>query len=124
MNKDRIKIEGVWYVKEDTSVKESIELDPTHFEGCVVENDEFCFEANRILRDNGTPYPGVDIKFTDKRFENRKDWKVENWDNTSWIKGVLNDNPESLEQLPADMDTRDIHFFQAFLQHLQTEGWL
>lgn len=124
MNKDRIKIEGVWYVKEDTSLKESIEVDPTHFEGCFVENDEFCFEANRILRDNGTPYPDVDIKFTDKRFENRKDWKVENWDNTSWIKDVLNDNPESLEELPADMDTRDIHFFQAFLQYLQTKGWL
>ena len=51
MNKDRIKIEGVWYVKEDTSVKESIEVDPTHFEGCVVENDDFCFQVGLRIQE-------------------------------------------------------------------------
>jgi len=41
--KDRIQINGIWYIRED-QVQESIELDPTEFEGIVVENDCFCFE--------------------------------------------------------------------------------
>jgi len=119
MAKDRIQIDGVWYIREHIAQK-PIELDPTEFEGIVVEDDKFCFEATRILRDYGGYYDDINIKFTDKRI---KPWKEENWDNNIWMKGVLNNEPVSFEELP-DMGSDGIRFLQAFLQLLTDKDWL
>jgi len=121
---DRIEINGVWYVKEETATKKHIELVPTHFEVFVVENDEFCFEATRIFRDDGTPYENcVSIECTDKRSSDRKDWETEHWDNNEWLRGVLKNNPDSWKELP-DMGSKNILFLQTFLQYLTDKGWL
>ena len=122
---DRIEINGVWYVKEDTTTKKHIELDPTHFDGCVVENEDFCMEATRIFRDDGTPYDdSVTIECTDKRSSDRKDWETEHWDNNEWLRGVLENNPESMKGLPAYMGNENVLFLQTFLQYLTDKGWL
>ena len=68
---DRIEINGVWYIREDTIQKENIILDPTHYEGYSVENSDFCFEATIIFKDDGTPYNGVTIECTDKDSQTR-----------------------------------------------------
>ena len=117
--KDRIQINGVWYVRED-QVQEPIELDPTKFEGVVVENDKFCFEATRICKASGGFYDDIDIKFTDKR---TKPWKEEHWDSNYWMRGILNNDPDSYKGLP-DIGSEGIKFLQAFLQHLKDEEWL
>jgi hypothetical protein len=117
--KDRIQINGIWYIRED-QVQESIELDLTEFEGVVVENDCFCFEATRIRKNSGGYHSNIDMKFTDKRV---KPWKEDNWDSNDWMRGVLRNDPESLENLPIK-DPKDIKYFQAFLQHLEDEEWL
>lgn len=125
MENNRIQIDGVWYVKENTIKKPKIELYPTHFEGCVVENNDFCFEATRIFKDDGTPYEdSVSIERTDKRFENRKDWIVEHWDSTSWMRGILNNNADSWKELPDMGKNENTEFLQAFLQFLTDKGWL
>jgi hypothetical protein len=122
---DRIKINGVWYVKEDTIKKSIIELDPTRFEGYIVENDDFCFEATRIFKDDGTPYKDcVDIECTDKRFENRKDWTVEHWDNTSWMRGIVDSSIESWKELPDMGKSTNTALLQTFLRFLTDKGWL
>jgi len=71
---NRIKIDDVWYVREDAIddpmdhlEDEEIEMDVTTFDGRVFETDLYCFEATRILKDDGTPYEDCDIKLTDKR---------------------------------------------------------
>ena len=69
MKKDRVQIDGVWYVREDQAQLDAVleDFDPTGFEGYVVENDEVCFEATRIKRDDDSFYDGcVDIKYTHK----------------------------------------------------------
>ena len=122
---ERIEDNGVWYVKETTIKKPTIELDPTHFEGYVVENDDFCFEATRIFKDDGVPYDDcVDIECTDKRFENHKDWKVEHWDSTSWMRGILNNDANSWKELPDMGKNENTEFLQALLQFLTDKGWL
>ena len=64
MNKDKIQIDDVWYIREDQSEKK---LDVTNFIGCVYENDEYAWEATKIYKDDDkTFYPDVSIKFTDK----------------------------------------------------------
>ena len=119
---DRIEINGVWYVKE--AIKEHIELDPTHYEGYVIENSDFCFEATRIFKDDGTLYDdNCSIECTDKRSSDRKDWETEHWDNNEWLRGVLKNNPKSMTEL-GFMGNENVLFFQAFLQYLTDKGWL
>jgi hypothetical protein len=119
MKQDRIQVNGVWYVRE-TAALAPIELDPTEFEGIVIEDNKFCFEATRIRRDSGGFYDDIDMKFTDKRV---KPWKEEYWDSSAWIKGILNNNPDSHKELP-DIGSEGIRFLQAFLQLLTDKGWL
>ena len=116
MTQNRIQINGVWYVREDQA-QEPIKLDPIEFNGIVVENEDFCFEATKHT--NGD-YDDIDIEFTDKRI---KPWKVDHWDNDDWMRGILQNNPESLNDM-VDIGSEGIRYFQAFLQHLKNKKWL
>ena len=118
---DRIEINGIWYVKEDTISKEEvIELNPIHSEEITVENSDFCFVASKLFGDDTVTQLGdINIKFTDKR----ELWKEEYWDNISFIKGVLNEDPEFLPLLP-DFSVSQIKYLQAFLQYLRDKEWL
>lgn len=116
MTQNRIQINGVWYVREDQA-QEPIKLDPIDFEGVVVENEDFCFEATKHTNGN---YNDIDIEFTDKRI---KPWKVDHWDNNNWMRGILENNPDSLNDM-VDIGSEGIRYFQAFLQHLKNKKWL
>jgi len=120
--KNRIQIDGEWYVKE-TQVPTLAVTIPTKFEGCVVENDNFCFEATRLYKDDGvTFYKGLSIKCTDKRV---KPWKDVHWFNDTWMIGILEGNPASVKKLKyMKMEEYDLTFLQSFLQYLVDENWL
>lgn len=120
MNKDRIQIDGVWYVREDNIEDEPIKLEVVETQGYLVENTNFSYDATRIANDKGGFYDGVDIKVTDKR---QKPWKEDHWDNSNWMRGVLEYNPESWKELP-DLGSEDIKFLMAFLQYLKDKEWL
>jgi hypothetical protein len=123
MEKNRIQIDGVWYVKEEQTQTKEIEIDPCWFEGCVVENGEVSFEATRIFKEENVPYSdSVNIEFTDKRSGNRKDWKVDNWDNNSWMVGIMENNADSMKELP-DIGKDNILFLQEFLKQLKDKDW-
>jgi len=117
---DRVEINGVWYVKEDQQQVESIQLDPFYYHAYVVEDSEFVFEATKMIKDDGGYHDCLDIKFTDKR---QKPWKEEDWDNIAWIRSVLDNEPESFNELP-DIGPKGIKFLQAFLKHLKDKEWL
>ena len=118
---DRIEINGIWYVKEDIIEKEVIELNPILSEKITVENNDFCFVATKMFKeDTETQLGDIYIKFTDKRV---KPWKEEYWDNINFIKGILNKDPEFLPLLP-DFSVSQIKYFQAFLQYLKDKEWL
>ena len=120
MNKDRIQIDGVWYVKEDNQNDEPIKLEVVETQGYLVENTNFSYDATRIANDEGGFYEGVDIQVTDKR---SKPWKEDNWDNNNWMRGVLEYDPVSWKELP-DLGSEDIKFLMAFLQHLKDKEWI
>ena len=120
MNKDRIQIDGVWYVKEDNQNDEPIKLEVVETQGCLVENTNFSYEATRIGNDEGGFYDGVDIKVTDKR---EKPWKEDHWDNNNWMRGVLEYDSQSWKELP-DLGGEDTKFLMAFLQYLKDKEWL
>ena len=120
MNKDRIQIDGVWYVREDNIEDEPINLDVVETQGFLVENDNFCYAATRIGNDKGGFYEGVDIKVTDKR---QKPCKEDHWDNNNWMRDILKHNSDSLKELP-DLEGEDIKFLMAFLQYLKDKEWI
>jgi len=123
MNKDRIQINGDWYVKE-ASKEEAIVLVITQTEGYTVENDEFCLEATRLIdMETKLPYPGdISLEITDKR-SSRLDWKRDYWDNNAFLIGVLSGNKSSLKLLDS-WSKENITFLQKFLKFLKKENWL
>ncbi len=117
MSKERIQINGVWYVQEE----QPIQLDIAEFIGLVYENDKYCFEATQLVKNKDEYYPGVDVEFIDKR---TKPWKEEYWDNESWLIGVYENNPESMPEARESMCEEGIKVFQAFIKVLIDKGWI
>ena len=117
---NRIKIGDVWYVREQPV--EEIEMDVTSFRGRVFETDLYCFEATQLLKDDDTTYDdSCDIKVTDKRV---KPWKEEHLDNPKWFIGVLENNPESMDEAHEMFCEQGIAEFRAFVRDLISVGWL
>ena len=112
MIRDRILIDGVWYIRE-TEILE--ELDVTECEGLVYENTKAVFEATRIKNDEGIFYRDFDIKYTDKR---EKPWKDEHWDNTTWMKNVMNGDVMAISSALEVMDRETLSNLQRFLKYI------
>ena len=119
-----MNIDGVEYALVPIGKLEpEVQLDITRFKGMVTESDKYCFEAT-LIRDNNVPgkyYDGVDIEFTDKR---SKPWKTDLWDSNTWMRGVLINDPVSLEHLKESVCPQGEAEFKAFLKVLKEEGWL
>jgi hypothetical protein len=130
--KNRIEINGVWYVREDAIIDpldhlEDEELDLTFSEECVYETDKYCFVASRIRQEDSDEfYPDITITFTDKRSGDRDTWKEEFWDNNNWFKGIIEENSESIKSLnnETELCSQGKRQFKAFLDRLVEEGWL
>jgi len=125
MNKDRIQINGEWYIKESTSKKQNqIEIDDddmTSFRGYVYETPNYSWEATRIYHiDDIEFFPDFQIKFFDKKL----DQKEEYWDNNDWFKGVLDGNETDLHVAHESMDEDGVAHFKAFLAKLREKKWL
>ena len=124
MKKDRIQIDGVWYVKESNATPKSVEIKDTQvikFKGATYETNNYCWEATKIYKDDGTLYSGLDVKFTDKTVN---PWKDSHWDNDKWMEGVLENNPDSLKEAYEVMNEEGVAHFQAFLNKIKDEFWL
>lgn len=128
----RIEINGVWYVREDAitdslDLLEAEEIDLIFSEECTYETDKYCFVASRIRKDESEEfYEDIYVEFTDKRSGNKDTWKEEYWDNNNWFKGILENNPESINSFNKDIDLckEGKKQFKAFLHMLKKEGWL
>jgi hypothetical protein len=120
---ERIQINGIWYVREDLNYvqEKEREVELTFSQACTYETDDYCWEAIRLYKDKETFYPDIDIKFTDKRI---KPWREEYWDNNAWMKGVLEEDPESIFEAKNNMNDEGIADFREFLKKLVELEWL
>ena len=119
---NRIQINGVLYVREDISQQEEKDIQVYYAKTCTHENDDYCWEATKLMKDDGISYyPDIDIKFTDKRI---KPWKEEHWDNNTWMVGVMNNDPDSMEDARESMCDEGVKTFKLFLKKLEEEEWL
>jgi len=119
---NRIQINGEWYVKESTITDKKVEIedsDITRFEGAVYENENYCWEATKIYRNDGTLYEGVTIKFTVKITG-----KIEYWDNDDWMVRVHENEAAAMETARESMNDEGVAHFQAFIGKLVEIFWL
>ena len=66
-SKDRILINGVWYVRETEPETETKEIETTDLICSVYETEDYVWKASKIYKDDGeTLYDGIDVEFTDK----------------------------------------------------------
>jgi len=122
--KDRIEINGVWYVKETNSTPTlTPKLEPSiSFEGLVFESDLYCFEVTRLRDDDGEFYDKqCDIKFIDK---NLKDTEPEYWDNSEWMVEFLKDDPEAIEEAEKSLCPQGMLEFKSVVKELSEKGWI
>jgi hypothetical protein len=129
---ERIEINGVWYVKEDTQLPEvGLNYDDiTHFKGVSFEDGDICLEATRLCNtdDEGTfslresTIMGVDVEVTFKeQGVPMKEWEMDYMDNTLFLRGIIEGNKDSIDSLKMDRrytPTR-IQTLKSFLKHLQ-----
>jgi len=125
--KNRIQIDGVWYVKEEIKDEKPsyiIHLNSNNvssFQGFNFESDLYAWEAIRYLHADGKPFDHIDIKFTDKRV---KPFREEIWDHTNWMRAILDNELISLEELRKSVCSRGETEFIAFLKYLRYQKWI
>lgn len=131
MTKDRIQIDGVWYVKETTKPMTEPEIvrtiideaDVTRSLSRVWENADWAFEAKILLEPDGMAledtWGDCWIVITDKDLD-----EEHNIDNPSWMLGVYEGNAESMREANRIMTPEGIRSFRGFLCLLIKNGWL
>jgi hypothetical protein len=126
--KERIQINGIWYIRETNPTPEIKEKDITFSMERTWESEDWCFIATVIMKDDAETlddhYPDPYIKITDKRPVDRKDWIEDDVDNPNFMFGVLEGNPESMIDAREMFDKQGLEEFRAFLLYLNSIGWL
>ena len=127
---ERIQVNGVWYVRE---INPTPEIEIKNKEVIfsmerIWESNDWCFIAYVIMLDGAETlddhYPDPYIKITDKRPADKKDWIEDDVDNPNFMFGVLEGNPESIDDALDMFDTIGLEEFKAFLRYLIKVGWL
>lgn len=131
MEKDRIQINGVWYVKETTkpiipdpiAIENIDEFDVTRSLARVWENNDWAFEAKILLTPDadalqdtwGDCWIVITNKDTDEEHS---------IDNPTWMLGVYEGDPLSMREANKMMSPGGIALFRGFLRLLIKNGWL
>lgn len=119
---NRIKINGKWYIAED-SIKQK-NMDVTDVRSCVYENDDYCFQADVIYGDDlKTLHNDVSITITYKN----EDKNEEYWDGQEWLWNVYQNNNSNVHQddlIENILNENGVDDFRLFLGILVERGWL
>lgn len=127
---DRIQVNGVWYVKETTKAVVSYieEFDVTRSLSRVWENDDYAFEAKILLAPDGTELEDIWgdcwLTITEKVGHTNASWVEHSIDNPTWMLGVYEGDPLSMEEATKMMTSDGIRLFRDFLSLLIKNGWL
>ena len=121
MTKDRIQINGIWYVREnnnndtDNSLEDYMQNNVVTYQCMAFENFEWVFEANA---DIGTEH-GLDLI----EIENKVTGKKEMWDNLTFIG---NFNPSTYEfRNDGEILTKEgAKLLYYFINEIKQKGWL
>ena len=125
---DRIEVNGVWYIKEESDVESTIsELEPgVRYDGFVFESNLYAFDCTRIYDEDGNLYKDgtVSIKFTDKSVVHDITEYQEHWDNVDWMRALLINEPESIEEAMESLCSQGFAELKEVLTTLRVAAWI
>ena len=133
MAKDRIQIDGIWYVRETDAIPDPLrmttidEFDVTRSLSRVWENDDWAFDAKILLAPDGTELEDTwgDCWLTiTEKVGNHDAWVKHSIDNPTWMLGVYEGDPLSMREATKMMTSEGIRLFRDFLSLLIKNGWL
>lgn len=113
--KDRILIEGEWYVREATLQETKLEL--IWSETVETSTEDYSWTAVRLKKDSGGFYEPC-VEFLDKATG-----KKEMWDNPKWFNSLIEGDEESISEARSSMDAKGVRDFIQFLKKLLEHGW-
>ena len=97
MTMDRVEINGVWYVREEVQVEKpngfnfiEMDLDPTHTEDLIYEDERYLLEFS-VIKNVGT-FTMATLEIQDKLTE-----ETEYWDNEHFLLNLTQLNETSIE---------------------------
>lgn len=97
MTMDRVEINGVWYVREEVQVEKQngfnfieLDLDPTHTEDLIYEDERYLLEFS-VIKNVGT-FTMATLEIQDKLTE-----ETEYWDNEHFLLNLSQLNETSIE---------------------------
>ena len=105
--KDRINIDGIWYVRETPK------MDLLFYRGCEFQTEKFVFDFS------------VGDSFYLLKLKNRNDGREVLWDNEDMIK-ALSEEDESWYNVALEglEDVDELEVLIEFLKILKQKGWL
>ena len=115
--KERIEVDGVWYVKEKALQEE---LFISEYDGMVFENDLFSVEVTRLKDQHGLPTDNILMDYSSKVLP----YINEAWDNVDWMIGVYRNSPMSVKQLYPLMGEERIRQIQSIIGTVIEKGWI
>ena len=132
---DRIQINGVWYIKEEELIAEEYvpptisQLEPgVRYDGFVFESNLYAFDCTRIYDEDGNLYKdgNVSIKFTDKsKYSGLGNEETqEYWDNVDWMRALLINEPESIEEAMESLCSQGFAELKEVLTTLRVAAWI
>jgi len=111
---DRIEINGVWYVREDNTLKthqfefeldETLEDDLAHTECLSYEDDEYHLELDGLITNKLYERVSmISLRIVDKNNE-----REECWDNENFLKGLVKLEQESIYGALDESDVKVTH---------------
>ena len=131
-NRDRIQIDGIWYIKESLVPPIGVISDFKSEDVIFTmerewENDDWNFKASVLMKndfeDIENYYPCVNFLISDKR---NSPWLKHESDNPNWAIGVLENNPDSMPDALEIFgeDKKGLEEFRAFLKYLININWI
>ena len=125
---DRIEVNGVWYIKEESDVESTIsQLEPgVRYDGFVFESNLYAFDCTRIYDEDGNLYKDgdVSIKFTDKSVVHDITEYQEHWDNINWMCGILENEAEAIEEAMESLCSQGFAELKEVLTTLRVAAWI
>ena len=125
---DRIEVNGVWYIKEESDVESTIsQLEPgVRYDGFVFESNLYAFDCTRIYDEDGNLYKdgNVCIKFTDKSVVHDITEYQEHWDNVDWMRALLINEPEAIEEAMESLCSQGFAELKEVLTTLRVAAWI
>lgn len=112
---NRIQLNGVWYVREGLTMPTEPEF--TIDETTVMQTTNYAYEDSSIYIQYERYRKSGWIKFLDKSLYGTDSNREVLWDNDSWLRGVAEGNPESIEEFTED-EMKHLPKIQAFLNYL------